>query len=144
MAYIQDCLRKDPYEDGGILFDTMLDGTLYGGIFNLEVYLDILLGLKDKDAILKAFSKISARNFRDDYFIPQDFIKFYERLTDSECKLQVQKIAELFLMCFKMHDEDAQEELEEFFYNLPTHNEVQYEMNIRMIEACGLEVKDYE
>ena len=144
MVYIQDCLRKDPYEDGGILFDTMLDGTLYGGIFNLEVYLDILLGLKDKDAILKAFSKISARNFRDDYFIPQDFIKFYERLTDSECKLQVQKIAELFLMCFKMHDEDAQEELEEFFYNLPTHNEVQYEMNIRMIEACGLEVKDYE
>ena len=35
ITYIQDCLRKDPYEDGGIFFDTMLDGTLYGGIYNL-------------------------------------------------------------------------------------------------------------
>lgn len=144
IAYIQDCLRKDPYEDGGILFDTMLEGTLYGGVFDLEVYLDILFGLRDKDEILKAFSKISARNFRDDYFIPQDFISLYEKITESERKLQIQKIAELFLMCFKMHDEDVQEELEDFFNNLPTHNEVQYEMNIRMIEACGLEVNDYE
>ena len=31
ISYIQDCLRTDPYEDGGILFDTMLDGTVYGG-----------------------------------------------------------------------------------------------------------------
>ena len=28
IKYIQDCLRKDPYEDGGIIFDTMLDDTI--------------------------------------------------------------------------------------------------------------------
>lgn len=55
ISYIQDCLRKDPYEDGGILFDIMLDGTLYGGIYNLDMYLDILLGLKIKMQFLMHF-----------------------------------------------------------------------------------------
>ena len=144
ITYIQDCLRKDPYEDGGIFFDTMLDGTLYGGIYNLDIYLGILFGLKNKDAILNTFHTISARNNMDDRFIPEDFIKYYNELSDSERKLQIQKIAELFLLCFKLHDKDKQEELEDFFYNLPTHDKVQNDMILEMRIACGLEVKDYE
>lgn len=144
IAYIQDCLRKDPYEDGGIFFDTMLDGTLYGGIYNLDIYLDILFGLKNKDAILNAFRKISARNNRDDRFIPDDFIQYYNKLAEPERKLQIQKVAELFLMCFELHNADTQEELEEFFFNLPSHDKVQCEMALKMREACGLEVSDYE
>lgn len=144
IAYIQDCLRKDPYEDGGIFFDTMLDGTLYGGIYNLDIYLDILFGLKNKDAILNAFHKISARNNRDDRFIPDDFIQYYNKLAEPERKLQIQKVAELFLMCFELHNADTQEELEEFFFNLPSHDKVQCEMALKMREACGLEVSDYE
>lgn len=144
ISYIQDCLRKDPYEDGGIFFDTMLDGTLYGGIYNLDIYLDILFGLKNKDAILNAFHKINARNNMDNRFIPEDFIQYCIRLEDSEKKLQIQRIAELFLLCFKLHDADVQEELEDFFYNLATHDKVQSEMIFRMKEACGLEVGDYE
>ena len=138
ISYIQDCLRKDPYEDGGIFFDTMLDGTLYGGIYNLDIYLDILFGLKNKDAILNAFHKINARNNMDNRFIPEDFIQYCIRLEDSEKKLQIQRIAELFLLCFKLHDADVQEELEDFFYNLATHDKVQNEMIFRMKEACEL------
>lgn len=144
IAYIQDCLKKDPYEDGGILFDTMLEGTLYGGIYNLNIYLDILLGLKNKDAILNAFRKISARNIVDKYIIPADFIKLYNILIDLECKLQIQKVAELFLLCFELQDVDVQEDLEDFFYNLPTHNKMQQEMIFKMRAACGLEVNDYD
>ena len=144
ISYIQDCLRKDPYEDGGIFFDTMLDGTLYGGIYNLDIYLDILFGLKNKDAILNAFHKINARNNMDNRFIPEDFIQYCIRLEDSEKKLQIQRVAELFLLCFKSHDTDVQEELKDFFYNLATHDKVQNEMIFRMKEACGLEVGDYE
>ena len=58
ITYIQDCLRKDPYEDGGMFFDTMLDGTLYGGIYNLDIYLGILFGLKNKDAYLIHFTRL--------------------------------------------------------------------------------------
>jgi hypothetical protein len=144
ISYIQDCLRKDPYEDGGIFFDTMLDGTLYGGIYNLDIYLDILFGLKNKDAILNAFRKISARNNRDDRFIPDDFIQYYNKLADPERKLQIQKVAELFLMCFELHNADTQEELEDFFFKLPSHDRVQCEMTFKMREACDLEVSDYE
>lgn len=139
ISYIQDCLRKDPYEDGGILFDTMLDGTLYGGIYNLDIYLDILFGLKNKDAILNAFHKISVHNNMDNRFIPEDFIQYYIKLEDLENKLQIQRVAELFLLCFKLHDADAQEELEDFFYNLATHNEVRREMVLKIKEACGIE-----
>ena len=46
---------------------------------------------------------------------PEDFIKYYNELSDSERKLQIQKIAELFLLCFKLHDKDKQEELGRFF-----------------------------
>ena len=67
----------------------------------------------------------------DDRFIPEDFIKYYNELSDSERKLQIQKIAELFLLCFKLHDKDKQEELEDFFYNLPTHDKVQNDMHFR-------------
>lgn len=104
----------------------------------------ILFGLKNKDAILNTFHTISARNNMDDRFIPEDFIKYYNELSDSERKLQIQKIAELFLLCFKLHDKDKQEELEDFFYNLPTHDKVQKDMILEMRIACGLEVKDYE
>lgn len=144
ISYIQDCLRKDPYEDGGILFDIMLDGTLYGGTYNLDMYLDILFGLKNKDAILNAFRNINVRNSRDDRFIPKDFIKYYIALDDSEKKLQIQKIAELYLLCFELCDVEVQGELEDFFYNLSTHDKVQSEMKLKMREACGLEVCDYE
>lgn len=144
ISYIQDCLRKDPYEDGGMLFDTMLDGTLYGGIYNLDIYLDILFGLKNKDEIINAFHKINARNNMDNRFIPEDFIQYYIRLEDLENKLQIQRVAELFLLCFKLHDANVQEELEDFFYNLETHDKVLNEMIFRMKEACGLEVRDYE
>ena len=144
ISYIQDCLRKNPYEDGGMIFDTMLDGTLYGGIYNLDIYLGILFGLKNKDAILNTFHTISVRNNRDDRFIPEDFIKYYNKLSDLERKLQIQKIAELFLLYFELHDKDKQEELEEFFYNLTTHDKVQNDMILEMRIACGLEVKDYE
>lgn len=144
ISYIQDCLRKDSYEDGGIFFDTMLDGTLYGGIYNLDIYLEILFGLKNKDAIFNAFHKINARNSRDDRFIPEDFVQYYIALEDLENKLQIQKIAELYLLCFKLYDVEIQEKLEDFFYNLSTHDKVQREMIFKMREACGLEVSDYE
>lgn len=141
IAYIQDCLRKDPYEDGGIIFDTMLGGTLYGGIYNLNIYLDILLGLKNKDVILDAFHTICTRNTFEECFIPKDFISYYDKLTDSEHKLQIQRVAELFLLCFELRDSDAQEELEDYFYSLTTHDEIKNEMITKMRLACGIRGK---
>ena len=46
--------------------------------------------------------------------------------------------------CQGTYDKDKQEELEDFFYNLPTHDKVQNDMILEMRIACGLEVKDYE
>jgi hypothetical protein len=146
VSYIQDCLRKDPYEDGGVFFDTMLDGTLYDGIYDLHTYLDILLGMKDKDTILNAFSKITARNGIENSFLPVDLVKDHKKLADiaPASALQIQKVAELFLCCFKFNDTDVQDQLIGYFYTLPAHDKVQQEMIFRIRKACGLDVNDYE
>ena len=47
-------------------------------------------------------------------------------------------------MCFELHNADTQEELEEFFFQLPSHDRVQREMAFKMREACDFEVSDYE
>ena len=38
-------------------------------------------------------------------------------------------------MCFELYDVEVQEELEDFFYNLPTHDKVQSEMKLKIREV---------
>lgn len=139
VSFIQDCLRNNPYDDGGILFDTMLDGALNDGIYDLDTYLDILFGIKDKDAILNAFSKIVARDAINSIFLPVDFVKAHKKMADTvpDRALQIQKVAELFLCCFEVSDADVQEQLVNYFYSLPTHETVHKEMITRMRKAFG-------
>ena len=144
ISYIQDCLRKDPYEDGRVLIDIMLDGTFYGGIYNLDMYLDILFGLKNEDEILSVFRNICVRNNRDEQFVPENFIRYYNKLAEPERKIQIQKVAELFLLFYELRDAAMQEELEEFFYNLPTHYNVRRKIVFKIREACRGEASDYE
>ena len=96
------------------------------------------LGLKNKDAILNAFDKINARNNRDDRFIPEDFIQYYMTLENPENKLQIKRLQNYICYVFELYDVEVQEKLEDFFYNLPTHDKVQSEMILKMREACGL------
>lgn len=137
IAYIQDCLRKDPNEDGGIFFDVMLDGTLYGGTYDLGIYLDIVFGLKNKDAICRTLHTVIVRNSWNNRYIPQDLIKYYNQLIVPERKLQIQRIAELLLICFRFGDTAVQQELEDFFYSLTSHDKVQEEMMLRIRETCN-------
>ena len=69
----------------------MLDDTLYGGTYNLDIYLEILFGLKNKEEIFTAFHTICARNVIEDYNIPKDFIKFYLDAETEKQKSQIQK-----------------------------------------------------
>lgn len=141
--YIQDCLRKDPREDGGTLFDIMLEGTIYVGLYDLDTYLDVLFGLEAEDAILNAFREVIAQNTFDRGFEPEDFITYHRKLATQKPAgaLQIQKVAELFLCCFQLNDGYVQAQLEEYFYHLPKHNMVQQEMIARMRKACYLEEK---
>lgn len=146
ISYIQDCLMKNPNEDGGKLFDAMLEGTVYGGVNDLDTYLNVLFGMKDEEAIRNAFKVIIVNNYIDKGFCPEDFVWEHKNMIniDQTKALQIQKVAELFLSCFELRDVDVQEELIEYFYNLPTHDMVQQEMMLRMEEACAIEGDDYE
>lgn len=106
ITYIQDCLRKDPYEDGGMFFDTMLDGTLYGGIYNLDIYLGILFGLKNKDAMHDTLNK-PAKNKVSAITVP--IVKLPTRLVALEFKPGSDNTVEMYLdngwqLSFRIHN----------------------------------------
>jgi hypothetical protein len=138
--YIQDCLIKDPFEDCKILFNTMMNGTLYNGINNLDNYLNILFGLKDKDAIIDVLSTIMTSNDFDESFKPQDFIMNHKILVNKGSTagaIQIQKIIELFLLCLKLKNENMQNLLVNYFYRLPTHDKMQQKIISRMRDALA-------
>ena len=144
-SYIQDCLRKDAYEDGGILFDTMLKGTLNYGLHDLDTFLNVVFGLRDKEAILNVLKQIRVRNYFYDNQIPEDLVKYHKQLISSEPDraIQIQRVAELFLLCFKLNDKEEHERLTGYFYKLANHIVVQQEMIASLRHACNMEADEH-
>ena len=137
-------MLKAPHEDGGILFDTMFNGTLYDGINNLDTYLDILFGIDDFEAFLDSFRTCFSYNAFDGYHIPLDLIK-YHKIMIKENKsgaFQIQKIAELFLYCFSLNDYKVQVKLEKYFYGLQSHERVFNMMVQRLKQNYSIEVEE--
>lgn len=132
--YIRDCLVKDPNEDGGIVFDVMLKGTVLDGVYDLDTYLDILFSIRDKECMRKAFASMKARNSWDDYYMPGNLKDIHQDLVEknSAGAEQVQRIAELFLICFRLYDPNEQLLLEKYFENLPNHQGVREQMLKRL------------
>lgn len=135
--YIRDCLTKDPYEDGGIVFDVMLKGTIYGGVYDLDTYLDILFGIHDTNRMLAAFKTMNVRNSLDRYYLPKNLKDIHKKLSKKNnfAALQVQQIAELFLIYFKLTDPNEQYLFEQYFCNLPNHKNVCRKMLDRIKES---------
>lgn len=140
VQYIQDCLSKASYEDANVFFEVALQGTLYNDVINLDTYLNILFGLGDKDKICKVFSEIISDDMEESFY-PEDFIIYHRHLIakESDKAKQIQKVAELFLICFELRDSDMQNKLHDYFYGLSTHDKVQKEMFDKMKEACNME-----
>ena len=124
--YIRDCLVKNPYEDGGIVFDVMLNGTIHGGVYDLNTYLDILFRIQDINSMKAAFKTMIAYNSISNYYLPVGLIKIHESLCECESNaaMQVQRVAEFFLIIFKMKDQNKEDRLKNYFYNLSNHNDV--------------------
>lgn len=128
--YIRTCLINDPCEDGGIVFDAMLKGTMVGGVYNLDTYLDIIFGIHDKECMIKALMAIKVRKFYYDYYMPDNIENIHRSLylNDSASAEQIQRVAELFLLCFNIEDTDEHYSLKNYFDNLPNHQEIHNQM----------------
>lgn len=130
IEYIQDCLKKTPEEDGGKIFDTLLLGTKLNMENDLDKYLDILFGLREKEAIASAFETMTAHIFNESVDLPFDLISYHKEMIVKEPKgaEQIQKVAELFMLMFRVTLEGRENELEDYFEILPTHEAVKGEM----------------
>lgn len=137
VEYIQDCLKKAPNEDGGKIFDAMLLGTIFNMKNDLDDYLDILFGLQEKSDIINAFETMPAHAFNESVNLPLGLIKYHKEMEIKNPKgaAQIQKIAELFMIMFRVTSQEQEGKLEEYFETLPSHKAVKREMLTRLIVA---------
>ena len=137
LDYIRDCLTKVPREDGGKIFDVCLDGTLFGLNRDLNLYFNIILGLKDVSLIGKAYSTMIGHTYDDSYDMPNDLIKYHKKLCENnpEKAKQVQEAAELFMLLFQPESFAKDYYLPEYFEMLSNHDEVKEEMRMRLVHA---------
>ena len=134
VEYIQDGLKNNPHEDGGKVFDVMLLGSIVGLDNNLDRYLDIILGLHDKDEFYNAFKQMIAHPLDGSLKLPADLIECHKELiaTHPERAMQIQKIAELFMIFFRSKDENADGEFRNYFCSCPEHERVKTEIVDRL------------
>lgn len=139
IEYVQDCLRKAPNEDGGKLFDTALTGTQVGLSTDLNLYFDILFGLKDKEVIIRVYRAMVAHAELAGIDLPFDLIPAHRNIVSKhpDRALQIQKAAELFMIMFRVDDAEREFELQDYFGNLSNHEEIKNEMRLRLLQAIG-------
>ena len=139
LDFIRDCLKKAPNEDGGKVFDTLLAGTIYGLPNDLNLYFNILFGIKDQEDIIKIYQTMSEDSFLANTDLPLDLVQIHKDLNEKypERAVQVQMAAELFLGLFILHDSNYENELKNYFYTLQNHEQIYNEMKTRFEQAKG-------
>ena len=133
IEYIQHCLIISSREDVARLFNAFFEGTLYGGVYNINTFLYILFGIRD----LKVISSVISDAFFNPYnsmVSPIDLIKCHYDNDNTEKKQQIQMVAELFLLFYKMGDKEKQKKLEDYFYNLENHMEIMQSLKERLVK----------
>lgn len=137
--YIRDCLDKNPYEDGGKIFDFMLEETINDGNLDINAYMDILFGMKNEQSFERALAQISSHGTFVTYQFPQDLIGLHKTImvSDADKAYQIQLIAELFLVYWEIRDISIQRQFKGYFYALPTHIKAYDEVQNRLRLTYG-------
>ncbi|MEE3461717.1 MAG: hypothetical protein VZR00_07525 [Lachnospiraceae bacterium] len=132
--FLRDCLIKNAWEDGGAIFAACLRGSIYHSNVTLNQYIDIVTGIRDGNAI----SRVLRAAMTFDMDMPIGLIKIHKyHADDSVAALQIQKIAELFLLAFTFKDEEIQNQLEGYFYRLPNHKNIQIDLKNQLIQSVS-------
>lgn len=139
--FILDCLRKHPERDSTLLFGTMWNGTCYGGMYTLDTYLEIFFQIGQTKTMERVLGGITSFRGEDDNFSVEDFVTEHIRLAQDfpEKALQIQKVAELFMLFFEMKNPAVQEKLETYFYSLSTYEAIRAELIVQLRKASKLE-----
>lgn len=131
--FIVDCLNRCPKEDGHNIFIYAFKGTLIGAVFDLDTYIDLLFRMNNLKQLCEAFITMVSDDF-EIYNFPFDLIRGHYSIIEKypERALQIQKIAEMFMLLFKINAEEKDYEFRDYFNSLPGHNEVRESMKHRI------------
>ena len=132
--FIVDCLQRCPEEDGHNIFIYACNGTLTGAVFDLNTYIDLLFRMNNLKQLCEALITMVSDGL-DVYNFPFDLVRNHHSIIEKypERALQIQKVAEMFMLLFKINAEEKDYEFRDYFNSLPGHNEVRERMKHRII-----------
>ena len=80
-----------------------------------------------------------AHTFDESVDLPLDLIKHHKEVLVKEPRHaeQIQQVAELYMLMFRLNDKERQRQMESYFSKLPNHKAVKEKMLERLIAATS-------
>ena len=133
VSYIVKCLETRPYEDGNAIYKHMLMGTLTAAEQNLTLYLKILFSLHSIKSIGQALDAIE----NDSKNTVGEELALYHKenaVNRPQLAMQLQAMAQLYLMFFKLRNPERQYKLENYFSRLPNYALIREQLKSQIIK----------
>ncbi len=126
LDYIRDCILKDSYRDGAVLFNMMFLGTINESVYSLETYMNIISRIPKLESIKKVLEGVLIREQYDSINFPHELVITHKKmLINSKAATQIQQIAEMFLLFFDLNDRENGRKCRNYFYSLESHEVIQ-------------------
>ena len=132
--FILDYLRRCPEEDGNQIFVNALYGTLDGMVFDLTIYLELLFSLENLNEIYNVIKTMVSDYLDTENDLPYE-LAYWHRQTNEKYPdkaLQIQEVAEMYLLMSQMDTSAKKYEMEDYFFLLPGHNEMLKKIRMRL------------
>ena len=142
--FILDYLRRCPEEDGNQIFVNALYGTLDGMVFDLSIYLELLFNLENVNEIYNVIKTMISDNLDSENDLPYELAYWHRQMNEKcpEKALQIQEVAEVYLLMSKKDITAKKYEMEDYFFLLPGHDEMLKKVRIRLKEIKDRGVKN--
>lgn len=132
--FILDYLCRCPEEDGNQIFVNALYGTLDGMVFDLAIYLELLFTLENVNEIYNVVKTMVSDNLDSENDLPYE-LAYWHKQTIEKCPdkaLQIQEVAEVYLLMSKNDITAKKYEMEDYFFLLPGHEEILKKIRIQL------------
>ena len=142
--FILEYLRRCPEEDGNQIFVNALYGTLDGMVFDLTIYLELLFNLENVNEIYNVIKTMISDNLDPENDLPYELACWHRQTNEKypDKALQIQEVAEVYLLMSKMDTSAKKYEMEDYFFLLSGHNEMLKKVRRRLKEVIIRGVKN--
>lgn len=136
--YIREILNKENERfDTGLLFEMAVRGTINSNPFDIDEYIETVIGLNSWNKLGQALLDASNFDYLHENHYPDALFSLFEKAQDQTKRLQLQKALVLFELVIDFSaDEKRQSEFVKRCNMLPNHKEIKEALMRKIKEAC--------